>query len=232
MKTLRLVSAPTYSRRLNEIFGLVLLVVAALLLLALASYTPTDPSFDTAGGYVTGRPAHNWTGQVGAWVSDAALQLVGVAAFLLPLALGRVGVSWMRSRPVGAAGTKWFGLGMWLLFAPAAIALLPLPLLWRGALPLCGVLGRMVSDTLVKLLNLPGATVVTALAVVLSLYLATTFTFSSAREWATVRFGFIRNLRERWLANKAGKRAAAFDLCEAVWLDASRPAGGDLRGAA
>src|SRR5271170_8090826 len=66
MKTIRFVSTPTRSRRLNEILGLVLLATAVLLLLALASYTPSDPSFNTVGGYATGRPAHNWTGMVGA----------------------------------------------------------------------------------------------------------------------------------------------------------------------
>ena len=99
MKTLRLVSAPTRYRRLNEILGLTLLVAAMLLLLALASYTPTDRSFNTVGGYATGRPAHNWTGLVGAYLSDAMLQLIGIAAFFLPLVIGRLGLCWLRSRP-------------------------------------------------------------------------------------------------------------------------------------
>ena len=81
MKSIRLVSTPTRNRRLNEIIGMVVLVAAVLLLLALASYTPTDPSFNTVGHYVTGRPAHNWTGIVGAYFADAMLQLIGVAAF-------------------------------------------------------------------------------------------------------------------------------------------------------
>ena len=55
MKSLRLVNTPTRNRRMNEILGLSILVAAALLLLALASYTPGDPSFDTVGGYATGR---------------------------------------------------------------------------------------------------------------------------------------------------------------------------------
>ena len=50
MKPLRLVSTPTRNRRLNEVLGLVLLVSAALLFLALATYTPTDPSANTVGG--------------------------------------------------------------------------------------------------------------------------------------------------------------------------------------
>src|ERR1700712_5253061 len=99
LKTLRFVIAPTRSRRLNELLGLMVVVAAVLLLLALVSYTPTDPSFDTVGSYAAGRPAHNWTGLFGAWLADAALQGVGVAVFLLPMVLGRLGVSWMRSLP-------------------------------------------------------------------------------------------------------------------------------------
>ena len=93
MKTLRLVSTPTRNRRLNEIIGMIVLVGAGLLLLALASYTPSDPSFNTVGSYITGRPARNWTGMVGAYLADATLQLIGVAAFFLPLVLGRLGLA-------------------------------------------------------------------------------------------------------------------------------------------
>src|SRR6185312_9281583 len=114
MKTLRFVSSPTRNRRLNEILGLIVLFGAALLLLALASYTPSDPSFNTIGWYASGRPAHNWTGQVGAYVSDALLQLIGVAAFFLPLVLGRLGICWIRSRPAGSPKAKLVGLGMWV----------------------------------------------------------------------------------------------------------------------
>ena len=53
MKPLRLVATPTRNRRLNEILGLIVLVAAALLLLALASYTPSDPSFDTVGDAIS-----------------------------------------------------------------------------------------------------------------------------------------------------------------------------------
>ena len=125
MKTLRLVSTPTRNRRLNEIIGMIVLVGAGLLLLALASYTPSDPSFNTVGSYIKGRPAHNWTGMVGAYLADATLQLIGIAAFFLPLVLGRLGLCWMRSRPAGSPMAKAVGLVMWVIFGPAAIALLP-----------------------------------------------------------------------------------------------------------
>src|SRR5271169_4348035 len=208
MRTIRLVSTPTRNRRLNEIIGMVVLVGAALLLLALASYTPTDPSFNTVGHYVTGRPAHNWTGMVGAYLADAMLQLIGVAAFFLPLVLGRLGLCWMRSRPAGSPLAKTVGLGMWIVFAPAAIALLPGSMLWRHSLPIEGTSGRLLADFLVNYLNLPGAAIVLALMVAVSLYLATTFTFNTSREWATIRFGFLQRLWDWWVQRR-GRRAGA-----------------------
>jgi S-DNA-T family DNA segregation ATPase FtsK/SpoIIIE len=209
MKSIRLVSTPTRNRRLNEIIGMVVLVAATLLLLALASYTPTDPSFNTVGRYVTGRPAHNWTGMVGAYLSDAMLQLIGVAAFLLPLVLGRLGICWMRSRPAGSPLAKTVGLAMWVIFAPAAIALLPGSMLWRHSLPVEGTMGRLLADFMVHYLNLPGAAIVLALMVAVSLYLATTFTFNTAREWATIRFGFVQRLWEWWVQRRSRRAGEA-----------------------
>jgi S-DNA-T family DNA segregation ATPase FtsK/SpoIIIE len=197
LRTLRLESTPTRNRRLNEILGLIVLVAAALLLLALITYTPTDPSFDTVGGFAAKRPAYNWAGLVGAYLSDAAFQIVGIAIFLAPFILARLGICWMRSRPAGSPIARNLGLLLWLIAAPAAIALLPGHLLWRGALPIEGANGRILADSLVQILNLPGASIVLALAVAVSLYLATTFTFATARQWLFTHFAFVENLRER-----------------------------------
>jgi S-DNA-T family DNA segregation ATPase FtsK/SpoIIIE len=209
MKTLRLVSTPTRNRRLNEIIGLTVLVGAALLLLALATYTPSDPSFNTVGAYLTGRPAHNWTGVIGAYLADAMLQTIGVAAFFLPLVLGRLGLCWMWSRPAGSPLAKSIGLGLWVVFGPAAIALLPGHILWRHTLPIEGVTGRLLSDVMVQYLNLPGACIVVALMVALSLYLTTTFTFNTAREWSLIHFSFAQSLWERWARWRGNRKTAS-----------------------
>ena len=198
MKNLRPGTAPTRSRRLNELIGLVTLAAAVLIMLALATYTPTDPSFNTVGTYATGRPAHNWIGPSGAYVSDVLLQLFGVASFFLPLLLVRLGLRWMLSRSAGSALSKLIGLVLWLLAGPALAALLPGGLLWRHTLPIEGVSGRLVSDTLVQYLNLPGAAVVIVLLVAVSLYLSTTFTLATAGEWLSRRFGIFRSLQHRW----------------------------------
>ena len=225
MKSLRLVSTPTRNRRLNEILGLVLLVAAVMLLLALASYAPMDPSADTVGGLAPSvhsgaglaarLGAHNWTGLVGAWIADLLLQAIGIAAFFLPIVLGRVGYCWLRQRPAGSAMARTLGLGLWIVFAPAAIGLIPRTLLWRHALPIEGVTGRLLADSMVHYLNLPGAAIVLTLMVALSLYLATTFTFHTATEWIESHFSFARRLHERlqeWKVRRAFQRAEKLAL--------------------
>jgi S-DNA-T family DNA segregation ATPase FtsK/SpoIIIE len=218
MKPLRLVSTPTRNRRLNEILGLAVLGCAVLLLLALASYTPSDPSADTVGGAAAGAglgahllgPAHNWTGLVGAWLADAILQTIGIAAFLLPILFGRVGWCWLRQRPAGSAMARTIGLGLWVVFAPAAIGLLPRTFYWRHALPIEGVTGRLLADAMVHYLNLPGAAIVLTLLVAMSLYLATTFTFHTASEWVDTHFSIVRRIRERiqdWRIRRAIAKA-------------------------
>jgi DNA segregation ATPase FtsK/SpoIIIE, S-DNA-T family len=229
MKPLRLVSTPTRNRRLNEIIGLVVLVCAGMLFLALATYTPTDPSANTVGGYAASAhsgtrlgtqflgPAHNWTGLVGAWIADAILQTIGIAAFFLPIVIGRIGLCWMRQRPAGSALARLIGLGLWITFAPAAIALLPRTFLWRNALPIEGVTGRLLADGMIHYLNTPGATIVLALMVLTSMYLATTFTLHTASEWIESHFSFVRRLHERiqeWRIQRALAKAEKRGLTE------------------
>jgi S-DNA-T family DNA segregation ATPase FtsK/SpoIIIE len=224
MKPLRLVSTPTRSRRLNEIIGLVVMVCAGLLLLALASYTPSDPSLDTVGGtfappagahLATRLAAHNWTGLIGAWWADVILQSIGIAAFFLPIVIGRVGFCWMRQRAAGSAMARGLGLLLWIVFAPAALGLLPHTFLWRHALPIEGVSGRLLADAMVHYLNFPGAAIVLALMVALSLYLATTFSLHTASEWIEGHFSFIRRIHERiqdWRIQRALAKAEKSSL--------------------
>jgi DNA segregation ATPase FtsK/SpoIIIE, S-DNA-T family len=209
MKPQRLVYSPTRSRRMNEMLGLIVLVAAGLLLLSLVSYTPSDPSFDTAGALVGTRPAHNWTGLVGAYLSDLLLQVVGVAIVFVPLMLIRLGVSWMRSKAVGSTMAKGLGLGLWLVFAPAGISLLPGHWMWRHALPIAGVEGRVLADGMVHFVNLPGAIILCTLMVALSLYLTTTFTLNTSREWFLSHFAFVRNAQARYMAWKERRQYKA-----------------------
>jgi S-DNA-T family DNA segregation ATPase FtsK/SpoIIIE len=231
MKTNRLSYAPTRSRRLNEMLGLVVLVAAMLLLLALVSYTPSDPSFNTVGGAAGAHPAHNWTGLLGAYMADLLLQSLGVAVVFLPLVLLRTGIYWMRSRAVGSTKAKTLGLLLWLLFAPAAIALLPGHLLWRNSVPICGLEGQILTDALVHVVNFPGAVIVCCLMVALSLYLTTTFLLSSAREWFASHFSFVQHIRNRYAMWKNRRTNAPLEVpAEQTEAAAEKPHSNSLLG--
>jgi DNA segregation ATPase FtsK/SpoIIIE, S-DNA-T family len=221
MKTLRFVVAPTRNRRLNELLGLLMLVAAALLLLSIVSYRPTDPSLNTAAGFTGHRAVYNWAGVVGATISDLLLQVEGVTALWFPVLLGMLGFSWMRSRPAGSPGAKAIGAALILLFGPAIFALIPGHLHWMHGLPVEGLTGRLVADLLVEYLNFPGACIVAGTMVAAALYLSTTFSFNTAKEWVSVRFAFIQAWRDRW-ANWKAARARKRELRQAVKDDAAR----------
>ena len=69
--------------RLGQLGGLALALAALLLLVALVSYNPHDPSLNTA----TAQPARNLAGAPGAAVADLLLQGFGLAAGLPVLAM-------------------------------------------------------------------------------------------------------------------------------------------------
>ena len=220
MKPLKLVLTPTRNRRLNELIGLMVLVVAGLLLLALTSYHPTDTSFNTVVGSTTARP-ENWIGVIGAYISDILLQLEGVAAFCLPLLLAALGWTWIRSMPTGSPWAKAIGAALTLVFVPAIFGLLPGHLHYLGGLPMEGLIGRLVVDTLVRYLNFPGACIFTIAMVAVALYLSTTFSFNTAKDWLSIRLAFVMAWRDRW-ANWKQKRARAREEKMMARIEAGR----------
>ena len=190
--------APTRNRRLNELAGLVLCVSALLLFLALASYSPLDPSLNSASILTRSHAARNWIGIFGAYLSDLVLQFWGVGSFLLPLFMVMLGARWFRSRAVQSPVAKTLG-GIWLLmFVPALLAILPGHIRWMGAIPIEGLAGRIVGDVLIRYLNVAGAYIVCTTVLAVALYLTTAFSFAAIELWAPTRFAFVLALRDRF----------------------------------
>jgi uncharacterized membrane protein YuzA (DUF378 family) len=72
-------------------------VSALLLFLALVSYSPLDPSLNSASVLTGAHAARNWIGVVGALISDLVLQFFGIGAFLLPIFPAMLGCAGLRS---------------------------------------------------------------------------------------------------------------------------------------
>ncbi len=201
--------APTRNRRLNELVGLLLCVSALLLFLALASYSPLDPSLNSASILTKSHAARNWVGIFGAYLSDVVLQFWGVGSFLLPIFMVMLGVRWFRSRAVQTPIAKTLG-GIWLLmFVPALLAILPGHIRWMGAIPIEGLAGRIVGDVLIRYLNVAGAYIVCTTVLAVALYLTTAFSFAAIELWAPTRFAFVLALIDRfkdWRDERERKR--------------------------
>ncbi|HLK08720.1 MAG TPA: DNA translocase FtsK [Candidatus Angelobacter sp.] len=196
---------PTKNRRLNELVGFLLFVSATLLFLALASYSPLDPSLNTAGSLSSGS-AHNWIGLFGAMVSDLLLQSIGIFVFAAPVMIGLLGARWFKSRPVASPGAKALGAAILLIFTPALLALLPWHLRWMHAVAIEGLLGRIVGDVLLHYFNTVGAYIVCGAVVAVAMYLSTAFSFVNMQIWLNTRFAFVLALWQRfqdWRAARA-----------------------------
>jgi S-DNA-T family DNA segregation ATPase FtsK/SpoIIIE len=210
MKYFSQIFAPTNNRRLNELIGFLLFVSGLLLFLALASYSPLDPSFNSASVLTGSRAARNWIGLVGAIVSDLMLQGFGIGAFLVPVFLGALGSRWFRSRKVVSPLAKSLGAIWLVLFVPALLALLPGHARWQGVIPMEGLVGRILGDVLIHYLNLAGAYIVCATVLAVALYLTTAFSFASLQVWAPTRFAFVIALWNRykdWQDGRAKRKA-------------------------
>jgi S-DNA-T family DNA segregation ATPase FtsK/SpoIIIE len=209
MRFLASIFVPTGNRRLNELIGFLLCISALLLFLALASYSPLDPSLNSASVLTGTRVARNWIGVVGALVSDLSLQFFGIGAFLLPVFAAMLGIRWFASRKIQSPMAKALGGVFLLMFLPALLALLPGNLRWMQVMPVEGLLGRVVGDVLIHYLNLAGAYIVCASVLAVALYLSTAFSFSAIQLWAPTRFAFVTALWNRyqdWQEERAKRR--------------------------
>ena len=137
-------------------------LVALFLLIALLSYSPSDPSWTNGGG--ADADVANAVGTSGAWISDVLLQVLGLLSYTLPLfllckvALALRGSAEEQSRAIvwPLVALKFAGFGLLLL---SACGLASLHIKVAGALPSAGgILGTLVLDLTVPVLANLGAT--------------------------------------------------------------------------
>ncbi len=131
------------NRRLRELGGLALILLAAALALALATWSVQDPSLSHA----TNKPMRNMLGGPGAVVADLLMQLFGIAAiaFILPIAI--LGWRLITHRALSREGLRLIFWGIGLMLAAAFAASLPRGTGW----PLPAGLGGVTGDALIRL---------------------------------------------------------------------------------
>ena len=171
---------PSADRRLNLLTGLLSLIGASVLAASLLSHSPEDPAWNTAAEAL--RP-HNWIGYPGALFSDVALSLAGFASWLIPIMVCLFGFRRMRSKSVEAPGLRIFGAGLLVLSACTLLSLAPDWKPLHETMPPGGVIGLALSAYLLANLNFGGTFAIVAVAVLISIYLTTSFTVETVEGW-------------------------------------------------
>src|SRR5579863_8671735 len=115
-----------FRRRLLEGLGSALVLVSFLLLVALLTYHPGDPSLNTASA----AGAANFLGRDGALVADLFVQGFGLAAFLIPVVLLGWAFRLLLQRPFAGMGRRILWLPPVLMLGALACSILrngPIP---------------------------------------------------------------------------------------------------------
>src|SRR5215212_9354150 len=129
-------------RRMHEIVGVVLLAIAGIAAIALATWSVQDPSLSNA----TNAPARNMLGLPGAICADLMMQLLGIATIALLFPLATWGWRLLTHRPLDRERARTV---LWIVGACAAAGFascLPPSTGW----PLPTGLGGVVGDALLR----------------------------------------------------------------------------------
>jgi S-DNA-T family DNA segregation ATPase FtsK/SpoIIIE len=194
---------PTQHKRLNEATGVVFLSLGLFLWLSLVSYQAQDPSWNTVAG--AARPL-NLTGYVGSYLADLLLQGFGLTAFAFPVFALLLAWKWLRSDAVVAPAAKVIGVFLFLFSAGAALSLGPGWCLFGGAIQPGGVVGLLVADYLLETLNVAGAVLADVTALVVSIYLISTFTMERLGKWFAPLAIAWERMAARWSAWQERRR--------------------------
>ena len=196
---------PTRHARFNEAAALVLLAAGISLTLCLISYHPADPSFNTAAppDY---RP-RNLLGFPGAYIADWLLQIFGLSSLSIPVFTLLIAWNWVRSRAIEAQFAKTLGALLFFLGVSSGMALGPGWRLFSGTIAPGGLLGTLLASWLVANLNLTGAFIATAVTLIVSVYMVSTFSMAKLAQWLAPPIAWWQRRIAKWQVAREKRKA-------------------------
>ena len=191
------------SRRLSEFIGVALFALALIWLIALASYSASDPVwfFNTGSAL----PPSNFAGRVGAFMAELSYQVLGYAAYLVPPVLVVLGWHYFWCRTLDAAYTKLIGAGLLFGCMSAFLSLaVGSPDVPGKTFRAGGYLGDRLAALLATYLNRTGSIILILTLLFLAIILSTQFSFGRLfavvgqllRDRVAALFGMYREWRE------------------------------------
>jgi S-DNA-T family DNA segregation ATPase FtsK/SpoIIIE len=166
-----------------EIAGIFLVFLAVFIFLSLISYDSRDPSWTNTGwanASVSSQKIHNYTGRVGAFLSDAILQVLGLASFLLPLALFYLGLQTFSSEREKRFLLKTAG-ALFLVLIVSSLFFMMFRSVSLGGTELSGggLIGKLVSSFLIRYFDHVGTYLVLFVLLILFFIFSTKISFGT-----------------------------------------------------
>ncbi|MEZ4871417.1 MAG: DNA translocase FtsK [Bdellovibrionales bacterium] len=142
----------------RDIVGTLWLSLSVFLSLALYSFNPKDPSFNSIGKSLE---ASNFCGYFGSFLSDLLYQFMGLTAWVLVLAGVRVAWLSFKGRDVGLRNLRYLWASLLIVTCSSLLSLYwPESFVFSGQIPVGGLLGITVSEGLVSLFNFYGVAII------------------------------------------------------------------------
>ncbi len=200
---------------LDEIFGVIFLLAAAVVLLSLASFSPSDPAFDGSG-----LPCSNLVGLVGAYLADGLLYALGVTAFILVVGLAYSALVAFTRGALRVTLRKALG---YLALTVQGTALFQIAFAGEHLLGHApgGILGEYAGGLFVTLLSSTGSIVVLCAGIVMGLISATGFSVvRTAREIGRglASAGLAGARATAWAGGRCGRGLASAGRVIGRWL--------------
>ena len=192
------------SRRVSEVTGVAFFAASLLWLIALVSYSPSDPAwfFNSVGGQTS-----NFAGPTGAFLAEAAFQLWGYTAFLIPLLMGYLAWHYFWCEKINAGYTKLVGVG---LMTGSVSGLLSLAFSWFDTtsrhFQAGGAVGQVIAAICASFLNRTGAAILLLAMLAFSIILSTQFSFGAAFTKLGARMRNRPSLLDRYREYRAEQR--------------------------
>ncbi|MGD8549209.1 MAG: DNA translocase FtsK 4TM domain-containing protein, partial [Desulfobacterales bacterium] len=172
----------------KEIIGILLFFLVILTLISLLSYSPADPSINTAtsSGHI-----HNFFGLLGAHLAGILIGPFGLGAFWIPILLLLTSIHFFRGHSSRAIVFTITG-GILLVVTTGSLLAINNNhiILFGNKFSSGGIVGIFLKSFLVKYSNVMGAAIILFLLWIIGLILATGFspTSFSKRSWRSVVF--------------------------------------------
>jgi S-DNA-T family DNA segregation ATPase FtsK/SpoIIIE len=203
------VSGSALSRRVSEFVGVALFAAALFWLIALATYDAADPVwfFNTGGSEL---PA-NFAGRVGAFLAELSYQVLGFAAYVLPLVVAAVAWHYFWCQTILALYTKVIGLVLTLGCSASFLSLafgtaVPPSRTFQAG----GYVGWGLASVLAEYLNRAGSIIVILTLLFLALILTTQVSFGLLFATTTTKVGHGgarvgRSMRDWWTERRKAR---------------------------